>query len=505
MTLNKTKKTIIALLATTLILSPLVTNKVHAMPTTCTTGAFLGWGNNLDKPSITNDSAYSGKVNIISFDLATFSNTGYETSISGDSAAKLAPLGKDTIISAEMPNPAGGDTHSSISSEDFETLSNVRIQDINSSSSLLLQNYKTMISRVADELYNYRQKLNGYNPNAVIYYRPFHEMNAAWFWWGNHDSSQFKKLWMNIREYLVNYRGLTWLKFCYSANESLENDPRVKDALDYYPGDNYVDTVGLDGYSDDPENDNILKKTYAELAGGSYNGQNYVGLGKPFGFTEVGPKVGGDYVDLGNNEIRPFNYQKWNNAIQNQYNKSSYSIIFDGAYDPRNNIHGASLFNGNEWENGNLSDQAHVQNIGWQGNVSDGDTTGTIGQSLRVEAVKLNYTNNVGLHLAYQAHVQNIGWMQEVTNGELAGTTGQALRMEAIKISLKDSAGNNASNYSVYYRTHVQNIGWTSWKKNGDVSGTIGQSLRMEGLQVYVVKNGTGSDQVLENLVKSGK
>ncbi|KHD37690.1 mannanase [Clostridium acetobutylicum] len=505
MTFNKRKRTIISLLATTLILSPLVTNKVYAVPTTCTSGAFLGWGNNLDNPSIMNDAAYTGKVNIVSFDLATFNNANYEGSISGDSAAKVAPLGKDTIISAEMPNPAGGDTHSDISDQDFATVANTKIQDINTSSSLLLQNYKTMISRIGDEIYNYHQKLNTYNANATIYYRPFHEMNASWFWWGEHDSNQFKQLWINIHDYLVNTRGLSWLKFCYSANESITTDSNVKDALDYYPGGQYVDNVGLDGYSDDPENDGDVKKTYAELVGGTYNGQNYQGLGKPFGFTELGPKVGGDYVDNNNRQIRPFDYQKLSNAIEKNYPKAGYSIVFDGAYDPRNNIHGTSLFNGAEKEDGSLSYDAHVQNIGWQSSVSDGDTAGTVGQGLRMEAIKINYNNNLGLHLHYQTHVQNYGWMSEVKDGELAGTTGQSLRTEAIKIMLKDSSGNNASNYSVYYRTQVENIGWTPWKKNGDVSGTTGKGLRMESLQIYVVKNGTGAAQAMEKLIQSGK
>jgi len=35
-----------------------------------------------------------------------------------------------------------------------------------------------------------------------------------------------------------------------------------------------------------------------------------------------------------------------------------------------------------------------------------------------------------------QAHVQNIGWQNEVCNGVIAGTVGQSLRLEAIRILL---------------------------------------------------------------------
>jgi hypothetical protein len=38
--------------------------------------------------------------------------------------------------------------------------------------------------------------------------------------------------------------------------------------------------------------------------------------------------------------------------------------------------------------------------------------------------------------ICYQAHVQNIGWQGTVCNGQQAGTTGQSLRMEAVQIFL---------------------------------------------------------------------
>ncbi len=84
----------------------------------------------------------------------------------------------------------------------------------------------------------------------------------------------------------------------------------------------------------------------------------------------------------------------------------------------------------------------------------------------------------------YQVHVQNIGWQNWVKNGEIAGTTGQSLRVEAIRIKLN---GEVAKRYDVFYRTHVQNIGWQNWVKNGEIAGTTGQSLRVEAIQIELV------------------
>ena len=38
----------------------------------------------------------------------------------------------------------------------------------------------------------------------------------------------------------------------------------------------------------------------------------------------------------------------------------------------------------------------------------------------------------------YQTHVQDIGWQTQVKDGEIAGTEGQSKRLEAIKIELKN-------------------------------------------------------------------
>ena len=133
-----------------------------------------------------------------------------------------------------------------------------------------------------------------------------------------------------------------------------------------------------------------------------------------------------------------------------------------------------------------VSYRAHVQNIGWQRYVSDGETAGTTGRGLRVEALSLGVAGVSG-GIRYRAHVQNIGWQGWHTDGEDCGTTGKGLRVEALQVELTGAA---STNYDVYYRTHVQDVGWTSWSKNGATSGTTGRGLRVEAVQVLLVKHG---------------
>ena len=84
-----------------------------------------------------------------------------------------------------------------------------------------------------------------------------------------------------------------------------------------------------------------------------------------------------------------------------------------------------------------VSYQAHVQNLGWLDTVSNGAVTGTTGQSLRLEALRIWLENpSPGMRIGYQAMVQGLGWMEVVFDGAEAGTTGQMRAIEAIRIWL---------------------------------------------------------------------
>lgn len=138
-----------------------------------------------------------------------------------------------------------------------------------------------------------------------------------------------------------------------------------------------------------------------------------------------------------------------------------------------------------------LTYRTHVQNVGWQIWKYDGQSSGTSGQSLRLEGIEIKM-NNLGTDLGveYQTHVQNIGWQGFKSDGQTSGTYGQSLRLEAIQIRLTGAA---ATNYDVYYRVHSQNYGWLDWAKNGGSSGTQGKSLRLEAIEIRVVPKGAAA------------
>ena len=88
-------------------------------------------------------------------------------------------------------------------------------------------------------------------------------------------------------------------------------------------------------------------------------------------------------------------------------------------------------------------------------------------------------------HITYQAHVADYGWLDPVGNNEVAGTTGQSLRMEALRINFDGG---------IRYCAHVADYGWLDWVKNGEIAGTTGQSLRMEAVQIRLVEKDSRHD-----------
>ena len=129
-----------------------------------------------------------------------------------------------------------------------------------------------------------------------------------------------------------------------------------------------------------------------------------------------------------------------------------------------------------------VSYKAHVANIGWQSEVSDGATAGTTGRGLSIESLSAAVSSNPNA-LELNAHVQNIGW-QGWKTGQ-CGTTGQGLQIEAVKIRL---TGSMKDKYDVYYRVHSANFGWLDWAKNGEAAGSQGYSYGVQAIEIQLVE-----------------
>lgn len=133
-------------------------------------------------------------------------------------------------------------------------------------------------------------------------------------------------------------------------------------------------------------------------------------------------------------------------------------------------------------EQGKVEYSSHVQNIGWQNYVNNGNTSGTVGQGLRLEALKIRLgDNSYEGNIEYSTHVQDYGWMNYSSNDSISGTIGQSKRIEAIKIRL---TGEISNYYDVFYRVQCQDFGWLGWTCNDRIAGTTGGGYRIESIQI---------------------
>ena len=75
-----------------------------------------------------------------------------------------------------------------------------------------------------------------------VLWRPFHEFDGSWFWWGKGGNTAFVLLWRTMYDRYVNMHKLNNLIWVLGyGGEKGEG---------YYPGNSYVDVMGVDCYSE---------------------------------------------------------------------------------------------------------------------------------------------------------------------------------------------------------------------------------------------------------------
>lgn len=128
--------------------------------------------------------------------------------------------------------------------------------------------YKLLI-RDIDDVAASLQKLS--DAGVPVLWRPYHEMNGNWFWWGG--KNDFAALWDIMYNRLVNVHGLNNLIWVWSPNAPNANSDAY---APYFPGLSKVDVLAADIYNND------YKQSY-------YDGLLRLAGGKPIAIGENGP------------------------------------------------------------------------------------------------------------------------------------------------------------------------------------------------------------------------
>jgi mannan endo-1,4-beta-mannosidase len=122
-----------------------------------------------------------------------------------------------------------------------------------------------------DTIAGYLRQLQ--DAHVPVLWRPYHEMNGDWFWWGGRTGQySTMALYRQIFDRFVNHdhlRNLIWV-----WNVDRPTTP-ARQFSDYFPGINYVDVLALDAYGSD-----FAQSYYDSLAA--------LSQGKPMALAEVG-------------------------------------------------------------------------------------------------------------------------------------------------------------------------------------------------------------------------
>lgn len=110
-----------------------------------------------------------------------------------------------------------------------------------------------------------------------VIFRPMHEANGGWFWWGVGSSkgitgADVAALYRYVHDYFVKEKGLDNIIWCYCTGLAGNSSERYT----WWPGDEYVDIATTDWYL-----------VYGDYEGYYNDAQNLVG-GIPFALSEYG-------------------------------------------------------------------------------------------------------------------------------------------------------------------------------------------------------------------------
>ncbi len=147
------------------------------------------------------------------------------------------------------------------------TLTDQQFQDILTSGTDLNKKWMAQVDTIA----HYLKELQ--KAHIAVLWRPYHEMNGNWFWWGNRVGKySTQALYRQLFERLVNYHKLNNLIWVWSVDRP--SKPGME-FVNFYPGNKYLDILALDVYGSD-----FNQSYYDTLLG--------LSKGKPITLAEVG-------------------------------------------------------------------------------------------------------------------------------------------------------------------------------------------------------------------------
>ncbi|WP_394428289.1 glycosyl hydrolase [Streptomyces sp. SGAir0957] len=168
----------------------------------------------------------------------------------------------------------------------------------------------TAWKRRLDEAVPYLNQLK--SAGVPVLFRPLHEMNETWNWWGHRPGANGSaKLYKITHDYLVG-KGLSNLIWVWNVQ-----DNPAGGWSDYYPGSSYVDVVSLD----------VWYKSYPSSS--DYSQMQSIAAGKPIALAEMGKIPNASLLD---SQTRWAYFMMWSEQLRGN---NSNAELQAGYFHPR--------------------------------------------------------------------------------------------------------------------------------------------------------------------------
>lgn len=157
-----------------------------------------------------------------------------------------------------------------------------------------------------DEAAHYLKILR--DARVPVLWRPYHEMNGGWFWWGGQPA--FAKLWNLMFDRYVNHHGLDNLLWVWSPSAPNEYaDPFEP----YYVGHRRADVLAVDVY-------------YGEYDAAHHDNLLALADGKPIALGEVGELPGPDLLDAQNHYVW---FMAWGDELERNNDRRHIESLYN--------------------------------------------------------------------------------------------------------------------------------------------------------------------------------
>ena len=129
--------------------------------------------------------------------------------------------------------------------DSWDNSSNRVAAEILTEGSATNRKFKEWLDRLPDIAHNLRGSDGKLIP---VIFRPFHEHTQTWSWWGASctTTEEFVNLWKFTVKYLRDTKGVH--NFIYAISPQMDSAKTVDDFYFRWPGDEWVDFVGMDCY-----------------------------------------------------------------------------------------------------------------------------------------------------------------------------------------------------------------------------------------------------------------